>query len=253
MKNFGLIGLFMFLVSSSFAQIINIENQRIQNDTVRKVFNVESNFATQRNNELTLTEWHIGLVSQVKLKNTKDMLLLLFNNDKSIADKTVMNNASLAHIRCSHKLNPKIKVEAFYQIQTNELLALRQRQLLGSGFRFKLLDKPNFKMYLGTLYMYELESTTLQHELKSYHRNSNYFVISGKLDHSKIEFSNVVYYQPLFANFNDFRFTEQFALSIPLSKHIFLTTNLTTYLDTTPPEGVSKYTYAISQGLRYMY
>lgn len=248
--------LIVFLIILDFlaqAQIVNIENQRIQNDTVRKVFNLESSFASQRNNELTLTEWHVGCVSQIKSKNSKDMLLVLLNNDKSVADNTVMNNASLAHIRCSHKIHPKIKIEAFYQIQTNELLALKQRQLIGSGFRFKLLDTPNFKMYLGSLYMYELEITNEKRSLNGYNRSSNYWVVTGKLDHSKIEFSNVMYYQPLLSHFSDYRFTEQFGLSVPLSKHIYLTTNLTTYLDTAPPEGVSKYTYALSQGLRYIY
>jgi hypothetical protein len=115
MRRLCLILLFLVINFIIQGQIVNIENQRVQNDTVRKVFNVESSFSSQRNNELTLTEWHLGCVSQIKSKNSKDMLLFLLNNDKSIADKTVMNNASLAHVRCSHKIHPNIKMEAFYK------------------------------------------------------------------------------------------------------------------------------------------
>jgi len=251
MKHFIFVIFFISLHQSSHEQIVNIENQRIQNDTIHKVFNLESAFSSQRNNDLTLTEWHAACVSQIKSKNAKDMLLVLLNNDKSVTDNTVMNNASLLHFRCSHKIHPRIKLEAFYQIQANELLALRQRQLFGSGFRFKVFDASSIKIYLGSLYMHELESTDIKRATTSYERCSNYLVVSGKLDHSQIEFSNVMYYQPLISNFNDFRFTEQFGMNVPISKHLNLTTTLSSYLDTSPPEGIAKYSYAISQGIRF--
>ncbi|MEY4329829.1 MAG: hypothetical protein RL609_577 [Bacteroidota bacterium] len=242
---------FLFWSITFQAQIVNIESQRIQSDSNYRIVNLDGNFSSQLNNQRTLMDYHLGGLIQFKSKDSKNMWLLLINGDRSIADGNDMSNANLLHLRYSHKILPKIKVESFYQIQSNKLLDLKNRQLLGAGLRFKFLASGRCNLYLGSLYMFELEST-LEHTTPiGYHRLSNYFSVSIKSIKSNIEFTNIVYYQPLLQNFSDFRLSGQMNLLIPISNRIVFTSNVMCYLDKRPPLDVAPYTYQISHGFRY--
>lgn len=250
MKSF-LFFTFSFWMITTNSQIVNIESQRIQNDSNYRIVNLDGNFSSQLNNHRTFMDYHLGGLIQFKSQDRKNMLLLLINSDRSIADDNDMNNANLLHLRFSHKILPNIKVESFYQIQSNKLLDLKNRQLLGAGLRFKFLASGRCNLYLGSLYMFELEST-LEHTIPiAYHRLSNYFSVSIKSIKSNIEFTNIVYYQPLLQKFSDFRLSDQMSLLIPISNRIVFTSNIMCYLDKRPPSDVAPYTYQISHGFRY--
>ena len=66
-----------------------------------------------------------------------------------------LNNAGFLHFRYNYKLKKNwVRWEAFTQVQFNKANGLRLRFLIGTGPRFKLIQKEKFKTYIGALYMY---------------------------------------------------------------------------------------------------
>ena len=60
---------------------------------------------------------------------------------------------------------------------------------------------------------------------------------------------NTIYYQPLFSDFSDYRISEEFQLSIKLTKSLDLTGNFSYYLDSVTPQGMKDKASNLSLGL----
>lgn len=249
------ISLFIILVFSinnkARAQLINVESNRMQEDTSRFAGQVSASFSYQQNNNSTLLETNGALNLQTRTKSRKDVFLLLGSYDLKQANSGDLSNDGFVHLRYTHLFNDFFSLEGFVQYQTNPVLLLNNRMLIGTGPRFKILNKPNLKSSLGTMYMFELENTLEKipnHYLN--HRLSTFFTFNYVFAEKKIEFNTITYYQPLFNDFADFRITNQTMLSFKIIKRTSLQFGINYLYDASPPKGVIGNSFSSVMGVK---
>lgn len=246
------ITLFILLMigKTSFGQLINIENQRIQSDSIRKVTIIDLLYNYQKNNEEVLSQINSSLTHQYKSKNLKNYFLILGNIDYSLANGDELSNSGLVHFRYNRKLNSRIKMEVFTQFQYNKTLGIDMRSLLGIGPRFKVNKSGKVVFYTGVILMQEFEKTNDSNEIISYQRLSNYLSFSFKNSAKSIEFSTVIYYQPNINLWDDYRLNSQTSIAFYITSKLQFVNSINFGYDTFAPINVSKQNLSISNGLK---
>lgn len=177
-----ILGLFLLIIVHNFTygQLVNIENQRIQSDSIRTITIIDLQYSYQNNNNEELSLVNFSGTHQYKTKNLKNYFLLLGNIDYSLANGEELSNSGLIHFRYNRKLNKKIRLEAFTQYQYNKILGIESRNLIGIGPRYKINKSENNVLYIGSLLMQEFEKASDNTKTMSYQRLSNYFSLSIK-------------------------------------------------------------------------
>lgn len=239
-----------------WSQLVNIESQRIQSDSIRFVFNADLSYTNQKNNNETLSLFNSSIASQVKTKSLKDIFLFLMNIDYSKANNQELSNSVMTHLRYNRKISNYLRLESFYQYQKNQILGIDYRVLLGLGPRIKLLNKNKTKVYYGILFMREKEKTIdeLNHVIyNNFNRLSNYLVAAIKLPKDIGELDMVTYYQPCLDNFNNYRLNHQTSLIFNITSHIKLTNTISLLHDAVPPLGISKDNLNFTNGIKISY
>jgi hypothetical protein len=146
--------------------------------------------------------------------------------------------------------NNYLKFEALSQFQTNKLIGIDARYLVGFGLRDKLFAKNNLKIYAGSLYLFEIEKTTNEAQKASQaSRLSFYLSTNFQLPNHIGEFSSVSYYQPNLHQFSDFRLSNQSSLSFRLGPKLAFKNNFNIYYDAFPPPEIAKLNWNFSNGI----
>ena len=107
----------------------------------------------------------------------------------------------------------------------NEVAKIDYRELVGSGIRYKLTKSEKYKIYVGSVVMYEYEKTI--EEFNTTHkdwRNSNYLTFSFYFN-KKVSLISTTYYQPNLNQFSDYRVSHQSALNIDIAKNLEIPTH----------------------------
>ncbi|MBI2258064.1 MAG: DUF481 domain-containing protein [Flavobacteriia bacterium] len=228
--------LFQFVYS--YSQIVNIENKRIYDDStgINGSSDLTFNYIENKNVFYSLKN---TTRLQYKSKSKTHYFLLLSDLFYSGGKKIVFANSGMLHFRYSFRINKSTwKWETFSQIQYNQLLNQKMRFLLGTGLRDKLIDKNKIKLFLGSSFMYEYEEIQPNNEFLNNYRWSNYF--SWFISVKNIQLTGTSYYQPLFEDFKDYRFSGQYVLSTQLSKKWRIKAEYNVFSDSRPPTGVKK-------------
>lgn len=246
------VALFVLLIicKTADAQLINIENQRVQSDSIRRVTILDLLYNYQNNNEEELSQINSSVTHQYKSKNFKNYFLMLGNIDYSLANGSELSNSGLLHFRYNRKLNLRLKMEAFTQYQYNKLLGIEMRNLIGIGMRYKINKSEKAVLYVGSLVMQEFEKTNDANDIKSYQRLSNYLSFSFKNNAKSIEFSSVIYYQPNLNLWADYRLNNQTSISLNISSKLQFVNSINVGFDTYAPINVSNRNINISNGFK---
>jgi hypothetical protein len=239
-----------------WSQLVNVESQRIQSDSIRFVLNADLSYTNQKNNNEKLSIFTSSVALQIKTKSLKDIFLALFNIDYSEANNQQLSNSVMIHLRYNRKINNQFRLEAFCQYQKNQLLGINYRNLVGLGPRIKLLKHKKSKLYYGLLYMYEKEMTIDENNsvrTNNLNRASTYLSASIKLPKDIGEFDIVSYYQPCLNNFDNYRLNNQGSLIFNITNHIKFTNTISLFFDASPPIGISKNNLNFTNGLKIIY
>ncbi len=203
-----------FLVSSYLlvnAQLVNIEKERKE---YKEGFQGSLSFAltlSQNTSQFIKGTNNAHLQFTVKRHTfliLNDYSLMKVKNDENDFD---IINKNFQHFRYNFSIidTNKLNLETFVQRQQNKIKFLKFRFLVGTGFRYRLINTPKISFYFATLAMYENEilSDSLQTTTKML-RGDIYSSLVVKFT-DKVYFSNVTYYQPALAdlgNYSDFEF-----------------------------------------------
>lgn len=242
-----LIGLYF---SQGFAQIINIEKKRMGATEKGWNGNIDFNLKYTKN---TKEIWEFGNKAAFQYHQNKSNFLFLTDIKLIRTDNQDLINKGYAHLRYNRafKDSGAIAIEAFSQVQYNGVQKIVFRNLSGGGFRIKLLGNDTINLNLGIAAMYEYEETSLQ----EFHRNmrgSNYFSFNWKL-HEKIRVQTINYFQPLFNEFSDYRFSNESSLSLQLSKSLSFLITYSVLYDSSPVEGVPTTITSLNNSLRFKF
>ncbi len=237
---------------SSNAQLVNIESQRMHNDSIRAAGNVNLSYSFQQTNGISTSRFRSSLAFQLKSKSLRHIYLILGSYDLARSFGMTSNHAAFAHLRYNYKINNWLRWEVYTQWQFNELLSLKSRALAGTGARIKVSDGKAFSTYFGISSFYEYEEV-VDPEFSAYGnvRLSTYGVISWKFPKDRGEFTSVTYYQPSFEAIGDYRITSQNALIVKLTKYLSFTTHFNYFTDSNPPDDVHRETFSLENGLRF--
>lgn len=250
MKRLLIVLLFFNLIQSTTAQIINIEEKRYKDAEEGLQGNIDLNFKYTQN---TKSVWQVS--NNISLLYRKKKLTHLFLNNISLvrSNNSDLVNYGYAHYRIVHVLSEEqfIKWESYAQIQYNSIQKIKDRFLLGSGLRFKLVDTDSLQFNFGWSLMYEYEETTIP-EYSSLIRNSNYLSLNWKIN--KVwEFKTIVYYQPAISDFADFRLSNNTTISHSLTKNFSIVGQIYILYDSRPPIDVPVNNFNASLLLRYKF
>jgi len=229
----------------SSAQVVNIENKRIYDDTTGLSGALEGTFSAQRTRDLLYTLAFKTLV-QYKSKTKKHYYLLL-NDLRYSAGDVVYANSGMSHFRYAYRIkNSPWKWESYAQVQYNQLLLQKLRALGGTGIRWKFYDKNNAKFFVGTSFFYEYEEIQPEIEFNNDVRWSNY--LSWFIVKPTYSFTAATYYQPNVADFKDFRLSGQYTFLFKLKRKVDFKVEFTNFYDSRPPVTVRNFVFSSTFG-----
>lgn len=241
---FGLIIIILFPIIG-LSQILNVEQQRIVTDTTGWAGSIS--LATSAS-QFTKTLFSFNGNAHAQYKNDKNLALFILNYTVVNADGESFDDRGYAHFRYNHEFNDLFRGEIFTQIQSNSLLKVNQRTLLGIGPRLKLSQYENAKFYFGLAYMYEYEVLKDNIEINSDHRLSSYFTFT-LVPQEVIKLTNTTYIQPLIKNFIDYRVSNETLLSFDITNNLSFNASLNFLYDAVPPPDVPGLNYFLRNGV----
>ncbi len=232
------------------AQVIDIEHFRLEADTLGFSGSVGVNLQITKNTKNIL---FFGGTAYVQYRNGRHLALFLNNTSyKKVNDAAIINKGT-NHLRYNYKLNEHITLEALLQAQYNSISKIDQRQLIGAGPRFKLTEKEKYKLFLGTIFLFEHEK--INNPPVEYHDD---FRFSGYLalryfPTNNISMASTTFYQPRIDKFYDYRIYSYNSLSIKLIKKLSFKLTYTLSYDTHPADGIPKTQYDLLNGIVYVF
>lgn len=247
MKRF-LFALFIMMSAGLQAQIVNIEDRRTAfTDSIGWYEDLSLGFNIVKN---TSKIFSVNGSFQLEVLQKNRMLLSITKFNFLDAGETSFINDGFQHIRYNQIIEPWFTYELFGQLQFNEKLAIKIRGLAGTGFRFRFFNRPKRKMYLGITYMYEYDEESQNEITHRHHRMSSYLSFSIKVgDRARI--ASTSYFQPLWSNFNDYRFSSQNSFVVEIFKNLSFGSTFNFSHDSRASEGAPTDTYSLSNFLRY--
>lgn len=242
--------LLLFFCCCSFgimAQIVNIENKRIYDDTAGWSGALDGGFSAAQNSQLF---YSMNFRPRVQYKTRKNYFLLLSDLSYTGSQSQTYANSGMTHFRYARRIkNGPWKWESYVQVQYNQLLNQKVRALSGTGLRWKFIDTNNVRFFAGTSTFYEYEELQSDGVINEAVRWSNY--LSWFINLKKgFSFTAVTYYQPIIYRFSDFRFSGQYSVSVNVAKRLDLRFEYNLFYDSKPPINVRKMVFSSSAGFR---
>lgn len=227
----------LYLPVYIFAQI-NIEKFRQNQDSVGISAIISAGFSIKTGNtQYTIIDGG----GRINYNKENYYTFFVFNGDYGWIDGNQFSNTALFHLRYVPRLSEFLQLEIFSQIDYDKARLLLFRDLIGSGLRFKIYTVKNYKLRIGSGFMYEHERydlpATAKHKIRTYDvRWTNYFDNEIELQENLKLFS-VVYYQPRVNEFSNTRILSENNLVVDVSRHFsfFITYDLR--FDSNPPDG----------------
>ena len=241
---------FMIGGLNSFAQIVNIEAQRIITDTSGWFGDLSGNFSFQENVN-TIYSFNGQVHVENKSRSNKNLWLILANAGLLKVESSNFTNNALALGLYNRKLNNVIRAEFLSARFDNQITKIDPRWITAGGLRFKLADLNQLKIYAAGLYLFEHEKSALPEvPVRRDHRLSPYITFTFT-PVSNLKLVSTLYYQPRVDEFGDYRFLQVDQLKIDVTTKFSFTIDFNYLLDETPQPGVPKTNLTLSMGISY--
>lgn len=239
---------FIFLLCSfvSHAQIVNIENQRLDVKKEGWKFDIDFNFTIIKNTRV-ITQF--GSRNKIGWRKGQNSVMTLADFGLVKADGSDFVNSGFAHVRHSYNLKkaPKINLETFLQAQYNRVQLVQLRMLFGSGARFEVIKKDSIALNLGAFVMAENEQLT-DGTINQTVRYSAFLSFDWQFSKTA-GFNTITYYQPDFLYPADFRISSETSLRFAVTKKVSFKVVYNLFYDTYPPNGIPTTSYYLNNAI----
>lgn len=244
----------LLLCSISIVAQINTEKYRNEKDTTGFSGYIQLNISAQTGN-VDLQELDPAFRLDYKTQATHSFAIVM--GEYGWKDQAAFSNQALLHIRHVQEISFPFEWEVFGQINYDKARLLLFRDLAGGGLRFNIFKDSRFAFWVGTSYMIEHEKydlpPTAKHKVEqTVNRWSNYLTYSLNIK-TGINFSMVIYYQPRFDLFNDFRVLNENNLSVDLVKNLALSIGFRLYYNSRPPDTIKNTDTKTEMGFSYIF
>lgn len=242
------------------AQVVNTEKMRINQEETGVTGEIDLSFGLTRNKAgQTL---RLGTGARVEWLRPKSRWLLLGGYNRTqftnidvpgSAPKNFANNG-FGHVRYNRSLGKTVTWEAFLQSQFDEIQEVNIRSLIGTGPRFRLVEKDSLQLFFGALYMYEYEETSEMPAIvyNRHSRLSSYLSV-GFQPTGYLSINHVSYFQPRLFHFTDFRISSETTLDIRLTEKLVWRTYFQFIYDEKPPLTVPRIMYMMTNGISWQF
>ncbi len=246
----SLLIILFLLTSAAQAQIVNIENQRLQAKENGWLGSIGLNMTYIKN---TREIWQIGSRVRVQYHQDKHTALWLSELNFVKAGQSDFLNNGFEHLRYNYELTDsgRLVVEAFRQMQYNKVQKIKLRSLFGAGFRYNVIDRDSAQVNLGLHAMYEFEELSNE-ESNRHFRMSSYLSFDFQFN-KNLGINSITYYQPDIANFTDFRMSNETSLRTKITEKLDLKVIFRVTYDEKPPEGVPQNTVYLMNGVVFRF
>ena len=232
------------------AQIVNVEDARIQSDTIGWKGEFGAAFSLSQNtSKIFSVNIEAGL--QYKTSNDKGIWLILGNiGFLKINDNRFLSD-DLLHVRYNRKVNEWLRWEFFGQYQNNIITQIDSRVLLGMGPRFKIFTSEKFRLYAASLIMNEWEKERTKPVIKHDDLRSSSYISFAWLPRDFLEMISTTYFQPLFKQFSNYRILNQLKFKIKATPHFSLSIKWNYLHDRFPAGSAPRTNYNFATGFTY--
>lgn len=243
---------FMLCFSNSvISQLVNIESQRMQSDSVRFALKSDLLFNYTDNNGNYIIQIGSNIAAQLKAKDLKKTYFFIGNYNLIRSKDEEFQNSWFLHLRYNQKLSKLFRLEAFLQNQNNTQLTITSRNLIGAGIRLKFISTETGKAYFGNSYMYEIERISETGQQFYNHRNSSYLSLSQHFRKTKLDVIGTVYFQPLYDNISNHRILAQLKAELPISKRLSFSALYNYFYASFPETATSDSSSTLQLGLTF--
>ena len=255
MKYF-LASVFFVLCFSCFSQsIVNTEKLFTTNDEGLGVSAELAGSSISGNASVLLIEYGLNF----SYKKEKHYFRLLSGGEYIYEDREEVSNSLFSQFRYNFFINRKSRIFAFTQIQSNAILLLERRLLVGGGYRRNLLD-----IKVDTTKRYEIDlSAGIMQEEEQLNRESfsidekfytNYtraiFSLVGIIDFkNKFTIVNTTYFQQYIQNIKDFRLLNETNIMVQIKEWLGIGIDIEFRYDSEPPSTLRDKDFNTNLGL----
>jgi len=242
MKKFFSYLLFFLFPFTHYAQIVNIESLRNENN---KQFNgyIKIAYDFKKVNEI---DWEME--NEIFLNwNYKSWTIYLINEINLDRGAGIdFSNDGFQHLRINNKINSKTTIESFFQNQYDPIRKIDNRILFGGGLRRNI-----FNHYFGISSFFEQEKLNYSTKENNLRLNS-YLNLNYNLNKLMIIYSTL-YFQPKINSFNDYRFSNETEITFKISKKFFFSNKIEISYDSFPAIGIPNTLINYKNGFSYKF
>ena len=233
------------------AQIVNIENKRLSDQKNGFTGSADLNLNFVMN---TRQLFQIGDKIKVGYKKDRHFAFLITDHALIKSDDNSFVNRGYEHLRYNYTLKDSGRVifEAFQQGQFNKIQRIDLRLLLGTGFRFKILDQKNYQLNIGTSVMGEYERLTDSGLATTDILNSSYFSFDGQFNDS-FGMNSIIYFQPKLTDLGTYRIANETSFRIKLTDHFTFKLVYNLAHDSRDIDGVRKTNYTLKNTFSFRF
>ncbi len=250
---------FLFFYFQSIAQLVNIEKNRQRAiDTTVGSLSIAANFM-KNTKSIAQINGSFGF----ELNKKSNTILLFSDISYTKIDSSNLINENFQHIRYNHFFYKSsfFVFEFFIQNQFNFIKLLKNRNILGSGFRLNIINKDKYFLSLAPLLMYEREhlsngKSSIYNRLKG-----DLYLSTGFIIPPNIKIHHVTYYQPNVFHFSEYRLYSETIFRFLVWKNVYFDFNFNFSYDSNPPidynleipKAIPKLFYSFKNGLTYKF
>ena len=238
----------IFIPALLNAQIVNIENQRLQSDTTGWLGSLGTNFLFEKN---AVQVVNINLNAHVEYKTPKSLYLFIGNYNFLRGSGQTLSDNLFYHLRYNYKINKWLRWEVFTQLQQNNVTGIALRLLAGTGPRFKLYRNKQLALYAATAAMYEYEKEQTTPSIYHHNIRSSSYISFTYKPAENAEVTGTLFYQPLYSKPGDYRILNEINVKFKIVKHFSFVTGWFYLYDSAPAASTPKLNYSISNGIQY--
>ncbi|MBD1396285.1 DUF481 domain-containing protein [Pontibacter sp. JH31] len=271
LRNFlGAIPFLLCLVLLSIpaqGQILNIERSRVERDTGEYLtgkaglnFSMFNRNAGRNNPNNFLQLTFNGDLAYISDKHSYLLLnyynYLVVNYDTKEQRNTIASNG-YSHFRVNLMRQRKLSYEVFAQFQADMARGLERRVLTGGGLRYKVYHSEKTSIFAGTGFMHEHESWKDPEQegvsrISNLPKSTNYISLRAKLS-EQVETNNIAYFQtgydPDISRMRN-RVSGELGINVRLWSRLSMKTNFSCTYEDRPIVPVTRFIYAITNGLQ---
>jgi hypothetical protein len=233
-------------VFNTGAQIVNIENQRLDAKKEGWKTDIDFNFTIIKNTRVIL---QFGNRNRIAFNKEEHHVMLLTDFGLIKADGSDFVNSGFTHLRYGYNLRKfhRVSWESFSQAQYNKVQMIDLRILLGTGTRVEVIKKDSIALNLGTFIMaeYEEQSDNIVNQTARYS-----LFVSFDWQFSKTAGINTItYLQPTFFDPSDYRVSSETSLRFSITKKLSFKVVYNLFYDTNPPDGIPTTSYYLNNAI----